>query len=117
MDQQFIVGRAAIGIVEMMAVDELDTRMRTEVDSGERMARRVDPPFVEVIVDGVAHQNLLVGGLVVEVARGHELDVVSSGAEIHALQCVARGIDPPVVQMMIDLVEDQSGPTEIILIR
>jgi hypothetical protein len=102
--QKFIVDGAAIGIVEVTAVDELDARMCTKVDAGERLARRLDPPLVQVIVDRVAHQNFGVGGVVVEVTRGQKLHIAPMGAEIHASQRAARCIDPPIVKG-----DDRSG--------
>src|SRR5438876_205884 len=79
--------------------------MCTEVDSGERMARRVDPPFVEVIIDGVADQKvgLAIGG---ELAGPDEADVGPGGAEVDSLQ-LEVGIDPPVVQVMVPGVGDE----------
>src|SRR5215203_2467278 len=82
-----------------------------QVDAAERVTDGIDPPFVEVIIDRVAHQQLVAGSVIVQMTRGEELNIGPIGAEIISLKSAAGRIDPPVVQMMIDSVVDQNvGP-------
>jgi hypothetical protein len=87
-------------VVELAVTDQLNVRpIRAEVDAAE-LILRVDPPFIEVMIDRILHQNLA-AAVGAEVAGGDELHVGPIGAEIDPLQRVVE-IDPPLVEMMVD---------------
>jgi hypothetical protein len=86
--------------------------MSAEIDALQRVARRIDPPVVQVMTNLVEDQEIVVAAAVRgELAARDIPDIAPIGAEIQPLQRVAGRIDPPIVQVMIDGVADQKiGP-------
>ena len=90
--QQFPV-REGDGFVVVGVADQLNVApIRAEIDTGE-LILRVDPPFIEVMIDRILHQHfVLIGGdLVVEKVDGNELDVGPIRTEIDARELPLGG--------------------------